>query len=406
MGEKQQEKLEKLGGEIEKYAPKLTSHLNAFGTLEKGLADEHAQELGRLESEVRRLLQSWRLRKKTKSSDRYQRDVILPYFVSLLESLAARVEMARESRFKDSTTMYNLSLKAEALSFSDVEDVLEAYHAAVDEFLAAQKDAGDLEKHHIDSRNVLAYERTCNHAIYVLDQLASKIFKRKILTPANFDVKERTPHQFLGRISVGYEDFMPELMRVVAHEGPLGHNTHQLLSEGMCFGFNYQHTSEGLAILGEQLAIENQYDQDFKENRDLANLLKAKRKMQDSISAAFEKAAFHDRLSSDDIAKALESRVYQKEILTQRMASLDREREAHFSFTATPYFAGARLIRSIYDGAVARIRELSPDAKEYEENLSELLCRMFAGKRPARIVGNHVRDYLTDIEEKKQKGSE
>ena len=68
-----------------------------------------------------------------------------------------------------------------------------------------------------------------------LDNNAGFVFGTEIFTPADVDLKERNPHQFLGKINIGYSRTKPELIRIVSHEGAFGHNTQQILSKQSSF---------------------------------------------------------------------------------------------------------------------------------------------------------------------------
>jgi hypothetical protein len=452
-------KLDRLLDRCNRHSTDIASKTALFGTLGPELNDELVGTTDDIRSEFEDLRSEFEASEEETDEIRYKirycNEVVLPYVENVLDSQTARLRLARPG-FKDSKTLYELNLAADCLDVSDVDGALETYHRSVNDFLNLQKECSNVGIHLVNVSNVTEYKRVCDSILLELDALATSIFGKKILTPANFDVKEQNPHQFLGAINVGFENTMPNILRVLAHEGSLGHNTHQLLSvTEPIFSLNCRHTTEGLAILGEFLALEKKYGSDAQnshlvsvlsdkriieaavdaayetlayhdrksekkmvteairreilaskkkhgsdeQNNHLVSVLTAKRIMEDSLGAAYERLVYYDRKSEKEIVAALESRLYPKERLTQNLDGLERRRDISFSVGAAYYFAGFSIIRDVHQNALETVRGMGKDAKETNAIMNGILTRMYSGQRPASIIENYITDYLDFLKE-------
>lgn len=402
MTDNQSESIAKLDFEAAKYAGQVQMQMAFLSPLEKGIAAEHRQELARLRKDLNNARNKARVRKKTEVMDKINKELLLPYRIIVLDAIDANVRLNSECQFVRSNERFLISLISEGLCISDLNDVVEVYHKAVDDFFELQKDVSFSGLSFVNSEGVAEYKRRCETVTSMLDHLASQTFRRKVCTPADFDVKEKSPHNFLGQINVGFESLMPELVRVIAHEGPFGHYTHQLLTNGSPFQHIFRHTSEGIAVLGEQLALEMQYPpQEGEEQNAMVEILKRRRILRDAMMTAYEKLAFYNRQNPEKIAEAIASRYIPKEIILQQIKGVENRREASLSMGATPYFTGTKLIRAIYDNAVAELKALCPDQEEFEERRKDLLYIIYRGQRPARIAEQEVKMFLENKHKEK-----
>ncbi len=371
--------------------------LDVAGVLEDGLATDYITDIGGVKNEAEALKDSWHLTEADDESLFYQRDVLLPYFVKSLDSLSARVELAKEGELLDSKRAYELSLRVEGLTLEDVDGALDDYHKSVDGMLELQRKLdGSLSQHSIHTRGTWHYERKCGRVVDELDELASHLFGIEIVTPADIDVKEKSPHQFLGRINIGYENFMPSLVRVVAHEGPFGHNTHVEMTNSARTPFRggYRHTAEGLAILGEVVAMTMRYDMDDEQNGVIVDYLEAKRLANDALAAASEKLMFYDQLSTGEIADKLASRTFPRDAILQGLNGLENSRDRSFRFAGTPYYAGHKAVKEVYNTAMEALDQMTDNSVDLNHERGRLFNVMFTGHRPVSTMADEVNFHL------------
>ncbi len=395
----QEATLTSLANEIDSTADALVEKAGLFGVLHPQISDEFSSSIADLQSRLSAFAQAWIPSPGDSPADQaYVRTVLIPYFESTLASSQAQVELSRAGTFRPSNRSYELHLQREALSIADVANVVDVYHATVNAFLNAQKDLRTARFERVFIENEDEYRRQCEMITGQLDEHATALFGSKIHTPANVDLKERNPHQFLQRINLGYEGYRASLIRLISHEGPFGHNTHQSLSHGKIFSSRFVHQLEGIAIMGEGLGFKAMYARDGVLSDGAAavsNLLLLKRRVTDSLGAAFEKLAFHDRLSAQQIAEMLASAYAPKQWLEQNFNGLDNRRETSFQFGATPYFVGYEIVRDIQGSALSRIESLPPQLRAQATNT--VYRALYKGHRPARVMGAHVNILLDDV---------
>lgn len=367
----------------------IASNMGFFGALESGIVDDYRSELASKKAEVEKLAKSWKVRKRSVSFDTNVERVFIPYMRELCESVSARLELSRAGRFRKSDESFMLNMQAENLGMDELSDVVDVYHDEAEKMLGLQREATKAGVRPINTDSVLAYESFVGYVKHNLDQLAMQLFNKRITTPSNIDLKERNPHQFLGRINIGYEGFAHNLVMVLGHEGALGHNSHQLISEDSVFQMGYRHTKEGLAILGENIALDKMFGAEDGPNRAVLDYLRSRRRKDLALISAYEKLAFYDRLAYNDIASRLKCELHPEELLRQNLFGLDERRENAFGFFATPYHVGARKVSSIYGGAMDALRQkYNDDAIKDAETM--ILRRMFTGYRSAEIVKAQV----------------
>ena len=177
-------------------------------------------------------------------------------------------------------------------------------------------------------------------------------------------------------------------MRIIAHEGPFGHNTQQILSgNDDTFGFFNVHAAEGLAILGERYAVNLM----FPGHEGVARLLAIRRTLNSALGTSFEKLAFYDCKSSEEIARILESPIYHRGAAIKHYCRLNDNRDQLFQFGSTPYFAGAKMIQATYDYAVAKIAEMGLPEDQAKHVHNKMLKNMYTGFRSAKTIDSQVR---------------
>ncbi len=323
---------------------------------------------------------------------RHEKEVLLPYLFATLESAKAQVILNKAGATFSTKERYLLNLQSEGLTIDDVAYAAAEYRIAAGLSLSMQRQIGDIGSLFTNTSGIEDYTRLCQKLIYDMDVQASKMFGIGIHTPANFDVKERSPHQHLGRINVGFEHIFPQLLRVIAHEGPFGHNTHEVLSSNSSMKGRYTHTREGIAILGEHMVQDLWYPD---ERYDILKImLDSRRTGNDAFGAAYEKAAFHDQLSVEQIVDLLETPLMSATDIRSMCKGLENGRDDLFSFGATPYFAGSQMILKIYADAMNRLKCIGGD----DEMRANVIQGIYTGQRPARIVKAGVDLHLDHIE--------
>jgi hypothetical protein len=396
MDEQSVAKIHKLTYEINQFANRLSHRIGFFRTMEKSLADTLISQIGEYKSKVKELqLDPTQARS---SEETFNRVIIPSYANAVLDSAHAKIEQAKEG-YKDTRTRFELSLKADALTIDDIADAVTVYHNEVKRFLELQKELGDYDPDGVNCSNVVEYKRNCEIIIGKLDDGASSLFMTKISTPANFDIKEKSPHQFLGQINVGFERYMPNLVSCIAHEGPFGHNTYDILSANSIFAIPFSHTHEGISILGERIGLQIFYPTDENKDRVIRQLVMTKRRMNDALGAAYEKAAFFDQMKEKEIVDMLQSRISPAEYLAQHISGLNEKREIVFSAASCPYFAGYQTISRMYQAVIEMIKHEPLEAQAGLQ--SKFLRTMYSGYRPANIIEAHIAAALNDTDLKK-----
>ncbi|MBU1974880.1 MAG: hypothetical protein KKG59_00595 [Nanoarchaeota archaeon] len=388
MADKQFEKLRGINRDVNLVSQEVAPMASAVGVLDRVISEEYLQRIQNLQGQLSQLQTGWRIRKRSTEADTYRSQMIMPYLDSVLESLQANVLLAREGDDRDSTRLFELRAQVDQVPIEILETALEDYHVAVEKFFGSQRGLVNNPMPRVHSLNVRHYADKAGAIKTALDEQASRIFGRIIHTESNFDVKERSPHHFLGQINVGYEHAEPNLVRITAHEGPFGHNTHYLMSDDTMFGHQFVHSAEGLAILGENLAISMFYGANPERADAFADFYRAKRIMDDALGAAYEFLAFHERQPVGQIASKLDSRYLDPKILRQNIRGLGEQREAKFSFGASPYFAGAKLIGEIHTTAMDTVID---KLKDPERGTNKLMRVMYSGLRPAHSIATHVK---------------
>ncbi len=394
----QKDKFQKHFQDACNYISKVSSNGAFIGVLDSGLVDEIQQTLTNFGNETKKMAKTWKIRTKTKIEDERVKDIDFPFLLGLFDSYIARFELARESEFRTSKEKFELNLQAEDLKIEDIDSVVDDFHKYVESYFRAQKDLPDMSEFSVNTTKIDEYRRTCEAIIYILDKKASKQFNTKIHTPADFDPKEKNPHWFLGQINVGFEQYEPNLVTSIGHEGPFGHNTNQQLSEYLAYNFAFRHANEGLAILGEFMALDLYYSDDIPGKEEIIFFLKQERTMNDALGAAFEKLAFYDCHSKEDIADKLDSRLISKKKLLQRLTRLDEGRDEKFDFGGTNYYAGRKLIVPIYTDAVDTIESLSKGNRDFfNYNTKAVWYKLFSGHRSVRTMERQTLHFLDNL---------
>ncbi len=386
----EKESLISLLDRINTFKGKVVTQVEFMRILSSSIADKYADSIKGMEEELQAIEGTYPT---DEDKDLLCKEVTIPYYHAVLGSLDARIKKARE-RFKDSRRLYELCMQDDALKMKDVEDVVDAYHAAVEGFFIQQEKAQEIRLHAIYTDKVSKYKRLCDSITSFLDNCASRIFKTEIYTDANIDVKEKMPHQFLFEINLGYENFMLNLVRTISHEGSFGHNTHETLSEGINLSHRFTHTHEGLAILGESIGVEEYFNFSPEEMEIIQAVSRNKRVMYDAFHAAFEKLAYYDRLPASDMIKELQSRIITAEALRQNLGNIEERRDISFSFSATPYYAGFKLVDRIYTQAISELKALLTDEESFKNGRNELLFTMYRGRKPTSVMAIEVERFL------------
>lgn len=383
-----QEQLGAIAQEIARAYQTFGSQMSLFGQLDPNLAQSNLEVVGDLREKLAGI---------QVTDDAYYSEVYVPYAAEVLDAIEANIMLKTAGVFRDSDELYNLSMQADAIPSKLTADAVESYHRAAQEFFELQRQVKGVEALHVGTSKAAEYERRCTVIAEKLDNLASHWFKRKIFTATKLDIKENKPHQFLGQTNIGYHGLEPELVQVMAHEGALGHNTQQTLTEERKGPFYLQnrHASEGLAIVGETLALAKFYQES--QHQAMVEFLKAKRRMNSAIGAAYERLAFHDRASVARIADELDSILFPRKKTLQMLTGFEDRRETAFNFASTPYFVGAKMLGETYNNAVDRVREMDVDDSEKQKAMAALFNTMYTGHRSARIIDAQVRLLLDEI---------
>lgn len=370
--------------------------INAYQSLIPELSNEFKDKITDLESQLTNI--RWQ------NSEDYRqthfKKIMVPYLFSTLNRMSAIVYANTTRNILSHKELFECHMTIEALTNEDIKDVANDYHDSVSKMIRLQKDnKATLKLHSVSAEDVSEYKRLCESITLNLDRAASEVFRRKISTPANFDVKETNPRQFLGTINVGFEQTVANLTRVIGHEGPFGHNTHMSLSKESQFYQMFRHQTEGLAILGEILALESQ-----KYDIPIRDLMLTKRIMMDSVYATYEKLAFSDGLSLENIAKELDSDFFPKErILNNLDDQFKGSRAKIFSFGAIPYYAGSKIILNTYNEAIKTIDKMFDPQMDKELLRQNLLLKMYTGHKPARLVQEDIQLYLKYLNDQNNK---
>lgn len=374
-----EEEFKRLANRLNECSGTVCKTLSVASPLDPGLADEYICELAIIGNDYRNTHGSWQIRPDAELQDK-SRKVQLVHGMDIIDSLIARLELSRSGDRGSSDRQYILNCRSDAIQPADTETAVSDYHDAVKRYLAHQRDIAGVPITRTP-RNKISYARLCESILFTLDEAASQIFSREIVTPANFDVKERNPHQFLGEINVGFENTFPNLLRVIAHEGPFGHNTHEMISKHTPFNGSFGHCKEGLAVLGEEFALRHNYAGN-PGMKALCDLLMAKRVMNDALGAAFERLAFLERKSEVEMADALHSPIMDRKYLLARLKDFDAVRDFSVSTGATPYYVGYKKIKKIYDDCVVLLSAMMPA----EEAKNSALDILFYGDRSAETM--------------------
>ena len=368
---------------------KITSMLAQANPLDAGIASEYVEETKRRLAEIKTLESGLTGEGLNPVQARLQKQVTLPYCNAVLRTLLAQIDGATEG-FKDSRKSYLIQLGMDGIPLDDTRNALEVYQIEVLRFFDLQKMCKGLKFPRVNPRNKDQYHRACEAALFDSDEHASELLGREIFTPVNINLREDMPHQFLGEINIGFEDSYPNLVRLIYHEGSLGHNTQdRLTDDDSDLRIPFRHTQEGLAILGERLGLEHKYGKN-NGNSPIIELLMSKRKVHDAFYAAFERMAYFERLPAREIAMMLRSRLYPQQALVQGLGRLDQARDVGVNCGATPYFVGAQAIQAIYLRALEKINQTYTDENDREMARRALLRTMYTGHRPAFLVGREV----------------
>ncbi len=364
---------------VEKYLNIVESQLSLFSFLDSSIAAENVQELDKLKGEVAKL----RGELDDSGDNPYFKNVLLPHIESSLASSIASVRLADTSVNLDTRQRYMLHMQREQLELKDVEPAIEIYHNLVEELFKLQRQVPPESIPPLPISDVEEYGRFCGKIVYELDRIASGMFGRKVKTPADFDIKEKSHHHFLGQINVGFEHSLPKLVMIIAHEGPFGHNTHDNFSKDPAFQKHYSHTTEGLAVLGCMIALKEYMSDERYKN--MVDYMCYDRQMDDALNASFEKLLFHDMVDAEQLAEKLHSKLLSKEYLLKRYKNIACSRDDRFRFDSAPYFAGYRIVSEAYYSNMERLKQkFSGDDIKVPQ--MQLLNVLYSGLRPARIL--------------------
>ncbi|MBN2142876.1 hypothetical protein JW711_06115 [Candidatus Woesearchaeota archaeon] len=398
--EGQYEELNRVIRELNTHKQRFRNVHSLAGLIDATLADDFLQKARQTKKEIAGLQENWQITDGDKRKDTQVSYCFLPYLALDADSFEAVITITKEKPIPfTARQLFELHLRREGMAAHELEDVVDAYHSAVEQFFSLQNKCVDLGDPGMNVSEVPEFERASQRVLYELDQIASAVFGRRLHTPANIDTKESSPHQSLGRINVGYTHTMPELVRILGHEGPFGHNTHTRMSEDSNYTLAVSHDTEGLAVLGEQIALKLYYRQENGSGplAPLIELMKAKRDLNDALHAAYQKLAFYDGVSQNEIVRQLTSRYVQELPLRAHTKDLEQNRDAMFQFGTIPYYIGAKIVRRTYESAKEALEALKATPEENQEHKYALLRTMFSGRRPACIIARDVDLFLQDL---------
>jgi len=390
------QRLTKAHKEIHEDSNSILGTINAYQSLHPELAEEYMKRMSALESEIRHIEKKWE-GKKTYRSEQFLH-IMIPYLLANIARTQSIIDLNTIGREFSSKEVFEHYMIIEGIRAEEISDVVDSYHQAVKhllEFQGKHRKAISIEP--VNVEDVSEYKRLCESYTLRLDEAASRKFGRKITTPANFDVKETNPHQFLGRINVGFEQTLLNLISTIGHEGPFGHNTHMMLSKETDYHQVFRHETEGLAVLGEGLALTSQGVND-----ELIELQMTKRKMNDSLYAAIEMLAFHDMLTVDQIAERLSNEFVTKKRLVTGLSHLEKDRTYNVTFASMPYYVGAKIAIKAYTDASEFIRSISHNEEDYDRLHQGLVLKMFMGHKPARLMAQDLHMYLGYVKKSRE----
>lgn len=370
---------------------KIGSSIETFSNITSERAENYLATIAGYRQEIRETLKKPKLPFKDK--------ITLTYLDDLCSSTEAEVELNEKNADHDSKQMYELLLKIDGMSIADLKEVGIDYKNYVNQEQTMQENP--LFQTHlipVNANNKLEYRRKADGIIGELDKYASVIFDTQITTPASFDPKETSPHQFWGEIYVGIVNTVPKLYRIIAHEGPLGHNTHETLSSKSEMVLQCKHVKEGLAILGEYLVTEDFFK---KSEHSVTNyLMGIQRSLGDSRAAFIEKMSYYDRLPAKKIVEKLDESGTKAKALLKSLETHQKNRDTHVTTDAAAYYVGGMRISKIYSDAWQTIySELPTHLKT--ENQHKLLQVMYTGNRSYRVIELQVRELIETLRKKK-----
>ena len=310
--------------------------------------------------------------------------------INVIDSLTAFVKL-KEVNHYDHQERFELTLQLSGMNLSDLENVVKEHKDLVNEYF--EMETLDLPSIGVNTSDRILYDDMARRYKSELDEIASKIFRKNIHTKLDVNVNEKNPHQHLGWINIGFEHRLPALIALVAHEGPFGHQTQHNFSEDYLFN-NYacSQTSEGLAILGQQIALNKYFGSDEIASQ-ITDFEIVTRRIRDSFNAAHAYLGFYKKLSVEEMANELATDFFPENILVNMLQHYNSDQLRSFNNDRmVAYHVGFNQVKEIYDHSLIRLKESTSLKSEGEkENFySSLLRTMYTGHRTPAAMNMEV----------------
>ena len=306
--------------------------------------------------------------------------------ISIIDSLTASVKL-KEVNCHDSQERFELTLQSAGMNLNDLENVVKEHKDLVNDYF--EMETLDLPAIGVNTSDRILYDDMARRYKSELDEIATKIFRKNIHTKLDVNVKEKNPHQQLGWINIGFEHRLPALISLVAHEGPFGHQTQHNFSEDYMFNnYNCSQTSEGLAILGQVLAL-NKYFSSNETASQITDFEIVTRRIEDSVNAALAYLGYYKCLSAEEMAGELATDYYSEKFLVNALQSYNQDKLRLFNNDRmVAYHVGFNQVKEIYDHSLIRLKEsTSFKSDEEKDNFhSALLRTMYTGHRTPKVM--------------------
>lgn len=313
---------------------------------------------------------------------------------SVIDSCKAQVSL-RKIGLVDNKEIFRLRLQEGGMKLSDLEGVVEAHRSAIETYFQFEGVNIPMEFINVDDR--IFYEDIATEHKSRLDKFASRLFGTKIHTKLDVNVKENNPHQWLGWINIGYEWSLSKLVALIAHEGPFGHQTHANFSKEYSFNHsNFSLTTEGLAMLGSNLALNN-YFFGNPENEPIAEFEHARRWVTDTLTSAVYYLAGYEKLGVNEMADQLATDYFTREELEKGLSDFDKDKLRSLgSCQPFGYFVGYNKVKAIHDKGAKIIFE-NPKIKNSDEkqaHYASLLRELYMGMRTPEVMEMEIDLFL------------
>ncbi|MBW3012312.1 hypothetical protein KY311_03945 [Candidatus Woesearchaeota archaeon] len=311
----------------------------------------------------------------------------------MVDAWIAKVRLKMQHCRENHMLFFKNSLASHGMRPEDLENVVADYHDSVAAFTKISKQHPCFK--HTESEPEF-YEDQARAFKHQLDLMASEFFGLKIRSRLAVDAEEKRTHFTNGKSTIGKCDYEHELWSDIAHEASFGHQAQKELTEMLKYGPNYpefRHTSEGLAMLGQQLALERVFNgNDF----DFAAYDIAKMMVYVAFNAAVEKLLYFDKRSSEEISEMLASSQYTQKEIKSMLAAFDSDElripQGKFP-VAIPYYVGYNKVKKAYDIAMRRVK-----GSGLEEKLPRIMSRMYAGYRRPETMEREVNAYIDALQ--------